>query len=56
MCVALLFMLFVVNLLRGSSKNPSIINMAKCGVFDWTVCTTFIVVNSIVYYLQVKRV
>jgi uncharacterized membrane protein YfcA len=37
-------------LLRGTSKNPSIINIQTCGVLDWTIFTGFIVTMIIVAY------
>lgn len=55
-CIGLLSLLFVVNLFRGSSKNPSIINIQKCGVLDWSIFMGFIVVNIVVFYTQVIRV
>ena len=32
-----------VNLLRGSPKTPSIIDIKKCGAVDWTLLTCFVV-------------
>lgn len=49
-------MLFVVNLMRGSSKNPSLINIKKCGLIDCLIFTSFIAFNITVTYLQVTRV
>jgi hypothetical protein len=45
LCAGSLALLFVVNLLRGSSKNPSIINLQKCSALDWTIASAFIVFN-----------
>lgn len=56
MCGSLLALLFLTNLMRGSSRNPSIINIAKCGALDWMLFTSFIVMCVSICYLQVRRV
>ena len=56
LCTILLALAFVVNMMRGSSKNPSIINIAKCGTLDWGLFTGFILINIAVFYTQVVRV
>lgn len=55
-CFCLLLLSFVVQLLRGSSKAPSIINIQQCGVIDWTIFGAFIAILLCVFYMQVLRV
>lgn len=35
---------FVVNLMRGSKRNPSVIGMPKCGVADWSTIAAFLAI------------
>lgn len=53
---SLLALLLLTNLMRGSSKNPSIINIQKCGGLDWFLFSSFIMMCVAVCYLQVRRV
>jgi uncharacterized membrane protein YfcA len=43
-------------MMRGSKKNPSIINITKCGTLDWGLFMGFILINIAVFYAQVVRV
>jgi len=56
MCACLLGLLFVVNLMRGSKKNPSIINIQKCGGLDWTLFLGTIIFYVFIFYLNVLKV
>jgi uncharacterized membrane protein YfcA len=55
-CTLLVTSAFAVNLIRGSAKNPSIVNLQKCGVVDWSIFWGFIVMACFLSYLSVQRV
>ena len=44
----------VVNFLRGSRKNPSIIGLEKCGTLDWSIFFAFIAIALLMTYIAVK--
>jgi len=46
----------LVNLIRGSPKNESIIGMDKCGAYSWSLLTSFIALCLIVTYFSVRQV
>ena len=46
----------MVNLMRGSSKNPSIINIQKCGALDWTLYFGTIAFYTFVFYLNTGKI
>jgi uncharacterized membrane protein YfcA len=48
--------LFTVNLVRGSSKNPSIVNINKCGALDWSIFFGAIITYVAICYINVLRV
>lgn len=56
MCACMLALLFMVNLMRGSKKNPSIINIQKCGTLDWALLFGAIIFYVGVFYTNVLRV
>lgn len=56
LCVFLVSLAFIVNLFRGSSKNPSIINLQRCSPIDWSIFGGFILVAIVVCYMNVQRV
>lgn len=56
MCSCLLACVFVVNLMRGSKKNPSIINIQKCGSLDWTLFLGSVIFYVLVFYMNVLRI
>lgn len=56
MCFCLLSFLFVISLFRGSSKNPSIINITKCGGLDWTLFFGAVVLYLMIFILNVTQV
>jgi uncharacterized membrane protein YfcA len=51
LCTVELAVLFLVNLMRGSKKNPSIINIQKCGGLDW-----FIFITAILFYVMLFQI
>lgn len=56
MCACELAVLFLVNLMRGSSKNPSIISIEKCSRLDWFIFVTAILFYVILFQLNVVAV
>jgi len=52
----MLAFLFVVNLVRGSAKNPSIVNLNKCGGIDWAIFFGAFVVYIGICYINVLKV
>jgi hypothetical protein len=46
----------MVNLFRGSKRNPSIFGVERCSVADWTALGFFLVVCIIVSYLSILLV
>jgi len=56
MCTVELAVLFLVNLMRGSKKNPSIINIQKCGRLDWFIFFSAILFYVILFQLNVIAV
>ena len=46
----------LVNLLRGSAHQESIIGLDHCGVADWSILTGFFIFLFIFIYTQVQRV
>lgn len=56
MCFCLLACVFVVNMMRGSKKNPSIINIQKCGTLDWTLFLGSIIFYVLVFYMNVLKI
>jgi hypothetical protein len=57
LCFIVLASLIIVNLLRGSKSNPSIIEgYTKCLWYDFTLCAIFLVACICVTYAAIKRV
>lgn len=56
MCLLMISVAFVANLLRGTSKNPSVINIQKCGGLDWFIFFSVIIISILVCVVQVYRV
>lgn len=46
----------LINLIRGSPKNESIIGMNKCGTASWSLLAMFIVLCLFLTYFNVKKV
>lgn len=55
MNIFLVALALVVNLLRGSPKNASIINIQKCGGLDWSILLGFILLALTVSFLAIGR-
>jgi len=53
MNIFLVGLALVTNLLRGSPKNPSILNISKCGAIDWSILGGFVLFASGVTYFTV---
>ena len=43
----------LVNLLRGSKRTPSIIEIEKCGQLDWTIFSSYILISIILSFVGV---
>jgi hypothetical protein len=48
--------LALVNLFRGSKRNPSIFGVERCSIADWTALGFFLIVCIIVSYLSILLV
>ena len=46
----------VVNLIRGSPKNESIIGMNSCGAASWSILVGFILLCGLITWYNVKQV
>ena len=55
LCAVILSLAFFVNLIRGSKKNPSIVNMRKCSAADWIIFSSFLVITALVSLTQIRR-
>jgi hypothetical protein len=56
MNISLVGLALVVNLLRGTPKLPSIINISKCGMLDWTILLGFMGFAASMTILATSRV
>jgi len=55
MCACLVALAFVINLLRGSKANPSIIGITACGAPNWLLFVSFLVIAAVCFVIQVFR-
>ena len=42
-----------VNMVRGSKRTPSIIDIEKCGELDWTIFTSYILISILLSFVGV---
>ena len=52
--IALTLLSLIVTFLRGSKKFDSIVGIEKCGVVDWTLVVSLLVVMFIFSYIGVR--
>lgn len=53
LCILLLTLLILLNLFMGSSSNPSIIGIKKCGSAYWLIQGVFVIFCIIAAYIAV---
>ena len=46
----------IVNLIRGSKKNPSLFGVERCSLIDWATLAVYVVICLIITYFSVKTV